>query len=152
MFVGAVLGFMLLLPVGSVVIEVATVDDHATLIELIGKWFVFWAVGARLATAGVRQMIRPGLTSEGLLGIPGKEAWQLVRELGFHNVALGLVGLISLWRPEWRLAVALAGGLFLLLAGLEHLPKPNRSGEENLAMWSDLAIGVVLGVYFIAEV
>ena len=87
----------------------------------------------------------------GHLGIEGKESWILVRELGFANVAIGAVAIASLWRPEWRLAGALAGGIFLTLAGLEHVAKRDRNSEENLAMVSDLAIGLVMAVYLIAE-
>lgn len=149
MFVAAVALFMGVLPVVSSIVDGLTHSDHAATIDLIGKWFVFWAVGARLLTAGGRQIIRPGLTSEGILGIEGRAAWQLARELGFANVGIGLAGVISLWRPTWRVPDALIGGLFLLLAGIEHVPKRNRSFEENLAMCSDLAIGVLMGVYVI---
>ena len=97
----------------------------------------------RLFTAGVRQIAKPGLTAEGILGIKDKASWQLVRELGFANTAIGVVGIISLWVSEWRLAGALAGGLFLLLAGLEHINKKHRDSDENLAMISDLWIGVI---------
>ena len=112
---------------------------------------MFWAVGVRLFSAGLRQIIKPGLTAEGILGIEGKESWILVRELGFANVAIGAVAIVSLWRPEWRLAGALAGAIFLTLAGLEHVAKRDRNSEENLAMVSDLAIGLVMAVYLIAE-
>ena len=43
--------------------------------EVIGTWFAFWAIGVRLFTAAVRQVIKPDLTSEGILGISGREAW-----------------------------------------------------------------------------
>jgi hypothetical protein len=146
-FVAAVILFMVIFPSVSTLIEALTHHDHAAVIDLIGKWFVFWAVGVRLLTAGARQIIKPGLTSEGILGIKGREAWQLVRELGFANVSIGLVGVISLWKPSWRIPDAIAGGLFLLLAGAEHLPKKGRTAEENLAMYSDLTIGILMGVY-----
>ena len=110
---------------------------------------MFWAVGVRLLTAGARQIIKPGLTSEGILGIKGREAWQLVRELGFANVSIGLVGVVSLWKPSWRIPDAIVGGLFLLLAGIEHLPeaRPHHGGEPRDVL--DLAIGVLMGVYVI---
>lgn len=151
MFIAAVTLFMGLFPSVSTIIDAAT-HHHEALIDLIGKWFVFWAVGVRLLTAGARQIIKPGLTSEGILGIKGREAWQLVRELGFANVGIGLAGVISLWKPTWRVPDALIGGLFLLLAGVEHLPKKHRTREENLAMYSDLAVGILMSVYVISRV
>ena len=151
MYIFAVTFLMFIFPIVSIVIEILVNKNHSALIELIGKWFVFWAIGIRLFTAGLRQIIKPGLTSEGILGIKSKEAWQLVRELGFANVAMGITGIITLWKPDWLLPEALIGGLFLLLAGLEHVPKKNRNFEENLAMYSDLAIGVVMAVFVIAK-
>lgn len=152
MYVASVTLLMFVFPLLSVVIEAVANKNHVALVALIGKWFVFWAVGIRLFTAGLRQIAKPGLTSEGILGIKGKEVWQLVRELGFANLAIGLLGIISLWKVEWRLAVALAGGLFLLLAGLEHLPKKHRTFEENVAMYSDLFISLVMAIYFFTEI
>jgi hypothetical protein len=33
--------------------------------ELVGKWFVFWAaVGVRLGLAGLRQILQPSFTAE----------------------------------------------------------------------------------------
>jgi hypothetical protein len=148
MFIAAVALFMGLFPVAATAIDAAT-HHHEAVIDLIGKWFVFWAVGVRLLTAGARQIIKPGLTSEGILGIKGREVWQLVRELGFANVSIGIAGVISLWKPTWRVPDALIGGLFLLLAGAEHLPKQHRSLEENVAMYSDLVIGIVMSVFVI---
>lgn len=133
----------------SIIADVVTGNNHTELIAVIGQWFIFWAVGVRLFTAGLRQIIKPQLTSEGILGIKSKETWQLVRELGFANVSIGLVAIISLWITAWQPAAALAGGLFLLLAGIEHIPKKHRNFEENLAMVSDLAIGLLLFIYLI---
>lgn len=142
---------MFIFPIVSLVIEVLVNKNHIALIELIGKWFVFWAIGVRLFTAGLRQIIKPGLTSEGILGIKGKDVWQIVRELGFANASIGLAGIISLWKPEWRLAVATIGGLFLLLDGILHIASKKRNFEENVAMYSDLGIGIIMAVFVITK-
>ena len=148
MFYAAVGLFMVVFPGVSVAVDLANGGDEPFM-AVVGTWFVFWAVGVRLLTAGVRQVIRPGLTSEGILGIPGHEAWVLVRELGFANCATGLAGVLSLWNETWRPAVALVGGLFLLLAGVLHLSRGHRDTEENVAMVSDLAIGVLMLGYVV---
>ena len=142
---------MCILPAVSVVVELIVNKHPGALIDLIGTWFVFWAVGVRLFTAGLRQIVKPGLTSEGILGIKGHAAWQLVRELGFANVSIGLVAIVSLWVTAWQPAAMLAGGLFLLLAGAEHIPKKQRNLEENIALVSDLAIGVLMVVTLLAR-
>lgn len=151
MFVAAVALFMLTLPVASVIVDAAASTDPPGFVELVGKWFVFWAVGVRLLTAGIRQVARPRLTAEGILGIRDSSAWILVRELGFANIATGAVAIASLWHEEWRTAAALAGGAFLLAAGALHLAKAERDSDENLAMVSDLAIGLVMAAFLVSR-
>lgn len=89
MYIFAVAFFMFVFPVVSIVIDLLLGNNDTRLVAIVGQWFVFWAVCVRLLTAGVRQIIKPNLTSEGILGIKSKEAWQLVRELGFANVVIG---------------------------------------------------------------
>lgn len=149
MYVASVAVFMFLFPVLSVVTEVFVNKNHANLILLVGKWFVFWAIGVRLFTAGIRQIVKPGLTAEGILGIKDKASWTVVRELGFANFCMGLAGIISLWLTDWRPAVAFIAGLFLLLDGLMHT-KNERNFEENIAMYSDLFLGAVMAVYLVS--
>ena len=107
MYVATIFLLMLIVPA----VAVATDESQADLMDLVGKYFLFWAVGVRLFTAGVRQILRPGLTSEGILGVKGRDSWILVRELGFANVAIGTVAIASLWHGEWRTAGALAGAV-----------------------------------------
>ena len=134
MFYAAVVLFMVVLPSASVGIALAD-GGHGSTMEVVGTWFVFWAVGVRLFTAGVRQVVKPGLTSEGILGIPGREAWLLVRELGFANIATGTIGILSLWNAGWRSAAALAGGLFLVAAGV--CMRSSRTGTpRRTSRWS----------------
>lgn len=143
MYYAIVALLMFLLPALSVVIEIAQ-SSPLPLVLLIGKWYVFWAVGARLGLAGLRQIIQPRYTAEVILGLKSEESLLLVRELGFSNVALGLAGLISLWKPEWRGAVALTAGIFYALAGINHARQAHRNRLENVAMVSDLIAGLVL--------
>jgi hypothetical protein len=75
----------------------------------------------------------------------------LVRELGFANLSMGLAGILALWKPEWRPAVALIGGTFLLLDGLQHILSKKRNFEENIAMYSDLAIAALMCIYLVAK-
>lgn len=137
---------MFALPALSVGIEAGFLH-RAFSAALVGKWFVFWSVGVRLFTAGLRQIFQPGYTAKVILGFQGEEALLLVRELGFANVALGVAGLLSLGLPAWRTPVALAGGIFYGLAGINHLLQGHRNPLENVAMVSDLFVaGVLLAV------
>lgn len=140
---------MFALPILSVLVESAVHKNHAPLLALIGKWFVFWAIGVRLFTAGLRQIIKPGLTAEGIFGIKDNASWAIIRELGFANVGMGLAGILTLWFAGWRPAAALTGGLFLVLDGILHVTN-KRNFEENVAMYSDLFIGIIMAAYLMS--
>lgn len=118
----------------------------------MGKWFVFWAVGVRLFSAGLRQAISPQFTAEQIFGIKSKEPLIVVQELGFANVSLGLLGLCAIFRPAWVLPTALAGGLFYGLAALRHIVAQERNQLENFALLSDLFAFIVLLIYFIGAI
>ena len=137
--------FMLLLPLLSIAAESLAFGAPLNA-ALVAKWFAFWAVGWRLLLAGCKQMAQPRYTAREILGLKSDESLILVRELGFANVAIGLIGVLSLWLPSWRLAGALAGGVFYGLAGVMHALQDHRNRLENVAMVSDLgACAVLLG-------
>ncbi|MET0812564.1 MAG: hypothetical protein ABWY03_05885 [Microbacterium sp.] len=147
-----VLAQTVVLPIVSAVIELAVVGGDPVLV--FGKWWVFWGVGTRLFLAGIVQVSGKGQTSE-ILGstAPTVQEKQLTKELGTANAAMGFAGLFALV-PGWALPVGLAGGVFLLVAGLMHLPKKGKNAKESLATWTDLVVGlavVVLAVYVLVQ-
>jgi hypothetical protein len=143
MYIALVTLLMLILPLGSIAAE--ALQSHAGItLDLIAKWFCFWAVGIRLLLAGARQIAQPRFTAQVILGLKSDESLLLVRELGFANFAIGLIGVGTLPLPEWRLAAAVAGGAFYALAGINHVLRAHRNRLENLAMWSDLFAATVL--------
>ena len=146
MYYAVILLVMLVLPAVSVVVEFVLTREAAGWLPLIGPGVGVWGVGLRLRVAGLRQVIRPGLTAE-LLGVKDASANVLVRELGFGNLAIGATGALTLTLPNWTLAAAICGGLFYGFAGLQHVFSKHRTSEENWAMVSDIAIAVVLAVF-----
>lgn len=139
----AVVGlFMFFLPCTSVLTEALTA--HQPIMPLVGKWYVFWAIGVRLLLAGSRQVVQPRYTAQVILGLKSDEPLLIVRELGFANVALGLVGLLSIYFSSWIVPIALAGGIFYGLAGANHVLHFHRGKLENIAMVSDIFAAVVL--------
>jgi len=144
MFLVIVLSFMVVLPLGSVILEYLLSGCGADLMLLAGKWFVFWAVGMRLFTAGLRQMVRPDLTAKDILGITDQRAFVVVRELGFANISMGLLGLLSLFQAGWTVAAAIPGGLFIGLAGINHILRRNKNALEKAAMLTNLFVFAVL--------
>mgnify|MGYP003290185814 CR=1 FL=1 len=114
---------------------------------LVGKWFTFWGVGVRLFVAGLNQVFRPRFTAEDIFGIGDPAAHGLVREVGFGNLAIGTLGILSLFVPDFLLPAAIAGGLFFGLAGLGHLVRRERDIKEQLAFVSDLAMFGLLALF-----
>jgi hypothetical protein len=138
-----------ILPVGSIVAELMSAPA-SDIVWLIGKWFTFWGIGVRLLAAGLMQIFNPSQTL-GILSIANRQASIVVQELGFANLGLGLIGIISLFLPAWLMPAALAGGLFLFLAGARHVMKPNRNGQENMAMITDLIVAAAALLFVVRQ-
>jgi hypothetical protein len=145
-YLSTILLLMLALPVISIVFD-TRLNKYTDLITLIGKWFVFWAVGIRLLLAGIRQAAKPAFTLEEIFHIKNKESQVIVRELGFANICFGITGVLSIFIPEWRPAAGFIGGLYMGIAGVYHLIKKPVSANEIIAMVSDIFILIVLAVY-----
>jgi hypothetical protein len=120
-----------------------------------GRWRTFCSdgsssFGVRLLLAGLRQILQPRWSAETILGIEGEDVLVVVRELGFANVALGTVGVVSLLVPGWDRPAALAGAIFYALAGVNHARETDRNRHETVAMVSDLLLAVLIGVLGLA--
>jgi hypothetical protein len=149
MYLATVVLLMLVLPLASIVIEVVA-HGGADLWFVVGKWFVFWAVGIRMGLAGLRQTFNPAFTAQTIFGLKDESAFAIVRELGFANFSMGVLGVASLFNRNWMLPAALCGGLYYGLAGIGHWVKGKRNSHENIALISDLLIFILLGCVFVA--
>lgn len=135
-------GLMVIIPALSVVIEAMT-HPPADWLWLIAKWFIFWGVGIRLFTAGIRQVAQPSFTAKTIFNMDFPDAEKLVTEIGFGNLAMGGIATLSLIFPAWVVPAGLIGSIYLGLAGLKHIFNAHRTAEETTAMVTDLIIGVV---------
>ena len=135
--------FMLILPLASIGAEYSWLHTSADLVVLTGKWFAFWGVGMRLGLAGLRQAFNPAFTARDIFELEDERVHPIVRELGFANLALALLGLLALL-PGWATPAALAGGLFFALAGWKHVVASERNLTRTVAMVSDVFIALVL--------
>lgn len=145
MYLAVIVLTMGVLPVVSILIEALPFPGGAGLVALIGKWFVFWAVGVRLLLAGVRQIFDPAFTAQTIFKVTDKPAQKIVAELGFGNVAIGTLGVLAIFKSRWVMP-AVAGLVFSGLAGVKHLLTSDRARLEDLALISDIWIAVVLAV------
>jgi hypothetical protein len=169
MYTLMVLGLTIAAPVLSVLIELLVSGGSGDPLLLIGKWFVFWAVGVRLFTAGISQAAQPDFTVQNILGgaanvVPSADpvaggaeprraqpvaTLQIVQELGFANISLGLLGLLTLPVPAWVVPAALVAGVFYALAAVRHVPKKNKSRKEWIATVTDAIAAAVLLVFIL---
>ncbi len=150
-YLAAAIGLMVVLPAISVIVELLMVQG-SDLLMLIGKWFTFWGIGVRLFTAGLSQALRPSFTATEIFHATEPEAEKLVAEIGFANLGIGLIALISLILPGWLTPAAIAGGVFLGLDGIKHITNTGRSGNENLALATDLVVTAAVVLYLIGLV
>jgi|SRR5580693_1185401 hypothetical protein len=149
MYFAVVILLLLIIPVASVAIETTLSNHAASLIFLIGKWFVFWAAGVRLFIAGVRQVLQPKFTAEEIFEIHDSASFPIVRELGFANLSMGVLATCSIFRAGWIVPAALVGGLYYGLAGLGHIFHKNKNAKEYVAMISDGLVFLVLLIFLV---
>jgi hypothetical protein len=149
MYFVAVILFLFVLPVASIVLEALFFPHAETYMFLIGKWFVFWSVGIRLLAAGARQVFQPRFTAEEIFDIHEPLSFAIIREVGFANLSMGFLGVSTVVRVEWLVPAAIVGGLYYGLAGLGHAFRKDKNAHENMAMFSDAFIFVVLLIFVI---
>jgi hypothetical protein len=118
---------------------------------LVGKWFVFWTTGIRLFTAGISQSSNPAFTAR-IFKMKTQESYIVIRELGFANISLGVMGILSVINDHWRILAAIVGSLFFGLAGVQHLFKKSDSTNEMIAMTGDLFVFIILLSYLISAI
>ena len=138
-----------LFPIIATIIQVLLNKDLKFSFELFGKWFIFSAVGLRLLFAGVKQTSDPAFTAKEIFHINNTEVLPIVRELGFANICFGIIGIVSLFLPQWRIVSAFGSGLYYGIAGLQHLIKKPVGINEKFAQVTDILIFILLLVYFI---
>lgn len=147
MYLAIIVLLMGVFPLVSILVELFMLPSPADLASLIGKWLVFWAVGIRLLLAGLRQIANPTFTADSIFGVKETGALPIVQELGFGNLSIGVLGVLSLLNRHWIAPAAVAGALFYGLAGINHLLRGGRNSTENIAMVSDLYIFLMLAGY-----
>jgi len=139
-------------PFVGAAVEMRVCNDLPFSFALIGKWFIFSAVGLRLLLAGIKQTTDPAFTAKEIFHIEANEVLPVVRELGFANLCFGLIGIISLFLPSWRVVSAFGSGLYYGIAGAQHLIKKPAGVNELFALVTDLLIFIFLLIYFVVMI
>jgi len=141
-----------ILPLICSVAQVLINKDIPFSFDLIGKWFIFSAVGLRLFIAGIKQTTDPAFTAKEIFQLDNPEGLPVVRELGFANLCFGLIGIVSLFLPQWRVVSAFGSGLYYGIAGLQHFLKKPVGANEKFALVTDIIIFLFLLAYFLRTI
>jgi len=149
MYLFIVAGTMLVFPLISLGLELLWAGTGQSLVPLLQKWFLFWALGVRLFGAGLRQVLQPTFTAKHIFEIDDPKALVVVQELGFANLAFGLLGLLSLFLPAWAVPGLLVGTVFYGLAGIQHVFQKKKNRTEGIAMISDLSAAGLFGALLV---
>ncbi|MFT3704327.1 MAG: hypothetical protein QM802_18305 [Agriterribacter sp.] len=145
-YLGMNIALLCVLPTLCIITETITEETplHWT---LIGKWFIFWAAGVRLFTAGIKQASNPEFTAHEIFKLKNTESLIVIRELGFANISLGVMGILSLINEHWRLLGAIASSIFFGLAALQHFSRKPDSINEYVALVYDSVVFIVLTLF-----
>jgi hypothetical protein len=150
MYFVVVILLTILFPAGSAVYERFVQHADVPWMLLIGPWMVFWAGGVRLFLAGLRQTFQPRFTSEQIFGIKSDDPIPIVQELGFSNLAMGTLCLLSLPMRQMLVPAAVVSGLYYGLAGVKHVFGGEKNFRRLTAMVTDLLVAVVILAFLLA--
>jgi hypothetical protein len=119
--------------------------EKAKKVSIFLAYYLFIGVGIQGVLTGILQMNKPDI-------VVSFVQWPyspFLIELGMANLALGLLGIVSIWLDSsWKLAASVAYGLFLLFTGVGHVInisfKGSHPGDNGAFLWSDLFVPVAL--------
>jgi hypothetical protein len=138
------------LPIAAAALESRT-DQLALSWPIYWKWFIFWGVGIRLFFKGVKLASTPQFTGLSLSSFKNRESYLLLLELGFANMALGSMGILSVINDQWRLIAAIAGAIYFGLADMLRLLKKPTGRQELVALVYNVLVFVGLVAYMVAQ-
>ena len=139
-----------ILPIAAAALE-SRVDHVVLNWPIYWKWFIFWGVGIRLFFKGVKLASTPRFTGLSLSSFSNRESYLVLMELGFANMALGAMGILSLINDQWRFIAAIAGAIYFGLADMLRLAKKPVGRHELVALIYNLLVFVGLVCYLISS-
>ena len=142
------ISIVFILPLLSVAFE-EIAKGTTTSWQLIGKWFIFWVLGIQLFTIGIRQASDPASEALKIFKLNGKNVYVIIRRLGFANISLGILGILSLINNHWRQIGAISGISFFGFAVLQNLSQKVKTRNEIIAVISDILTSVVMLLYLL---
>jgi uncharacterized protein DUF6790 len=115
------------------------------------KWFIFWGVGIRLFFKGIRLASTPQITGLSITSFKNRDSYLLLLELGFANMALGSMGILSVINDQWRLIAAIAGAIYFGLTDMLRLLKKTDGRHERVALIYNILVFSGLVAFMVSQ-
>jgi hypothetical protein len=147
MFKISVVAFFYIFPVIS--IGMTSYFENVNISNSAFRWIIFWGIGMRLFTCGLKQSFQPEFTANNIFSVTQDKAYPIVRELGFANISLGFCGILSMFFITFRTATAFIGFIYYSLALIQHLSRKFKNESELFATITDFTIVIELLLSFI---
>lgn len=119
-------------------------------IEILCKWFLFWIVGVRALTAGAMQFLNPSYTMN-LLQV-GEDSKIVIMELGFAQFGIGILGVLSLLREQYRTPIAISYGSFMIGASYIHITRFTTANFEEMMSLAGNLVFIVIAILYLVNV
>jgi len=138
--------FLVIALVGPLVhIIVKKVTDCKQRLSIFINYILFFGIGLQGIYAFFGHYFRPVQTAESIGWTP---APQFQRELAFANLAVGVIAIVAVLRPQLRLAAIIVASVFLLGCAYGHILEikkgntaPNNTG---VVLGMDIGLPVLL--------
>jgi hypothetical protein len=138
------------LPIAAALLE-ARIDEIPLTWPNYWKWFIFWGVGIRLFFKGIRLASTPQFTGLSLSSFKNRESYLLLLELGFANMALGSMGILSVINDQWRFIAAIAGAIYFGLTDMLSLLKKTDGRHERVALIYNILVFSGLVAFMVSQ-
>lgn len=140
------LAFVLAWVFALIGLEPINTSSSADFDELAIRWMLFLGMGWSLLGGSVTHTIFARSTAKAI----GWETNGFQYEVGFASIGIGLAGIFAsaVTEPDAWIAASLAGGIFLLLAGVNHIVEivrdRNYAPGNTAILISDLGVPMSL--------
>ena len=128
--------FLFVLPILCILYEYSF-GSYSNLPRVMLKWNVFWGVGMRMFTTGLKQIFSPEFTCKEIFEVEDEKCFAVCRELGFANITMGLCAMISLILKEFLYGGAFLGLTYFGVAIAQHILRSSKNGTEKFVLMAD---------------
>lgn len=115
---------------------------------IYAKWVIFWGIGLRYIISGFYFVYDP--FQIGKESRSGHDAIaRLAKDLGWAEVCIGLLGVVSLFEPGIRWVAGMVGGLLSGITGARHFTLDTLSKKDRLWTYINIVVFILVIIYLI---